>query len=99
MANAQYLTQEVRDGQVVVALTGTAKFGTLDAGGQASEATIWIGVDDLLLHEITLQAEVALDAMGLPLGDMGLGGTGTIGLSIKLSDFGKPVSIEAPIIP
>jgi hypothetical protein len=37
--------------------------------------------------------------MGLPVGDMGLGGTGTIGLSIKLSDFGKPVTIEAPTIP
>jgi len=30
--------------------------------------------------------------------DVGLGGAGTIALSIKLSDFGKPVDIEAPII-
>ena len=102
--NRRYQTQDFlikknRDGVEVYKLGGTAQFGTLDAAGQESEATIWIGVDDLLLREITVQAAVALDAMGLPVGDMGLGGTVTIGLSIKLSDFGKPVTIEAPTIP
>ena len=99
LSNARFLDKKNRDGVDVYKLVGTAQFGTLDAAGQESEATIWIGVDDLLLREITVQADVALDAMGLPVGDMGLGGTGTIGLSIKLSDFGKPVTIEAPTIP
>jgi hypothetical protein len=99
LSNAIFLDKKNRDGVDVYKLVGTAQFGTLNAAGQESEATIWIGVDDLLLREITVQADVALDAMGLPVGDMGLGGTGTIGLSIKLSDFGKPVTIEAPTIP
>ena len=99
LSHARFLDKKNRDGVDVYKLVGTAQFGTLDAAGQESEATIWIGVDDLLLREITVQADVALDAMGLPVGDMGLGGTGTIGLSIKLSDFGKPVTIEAPTIP
>lgn len=99
LVDAIYLGDEQRDGNDVYRLSGTARFDTLDTAGQESEATIWIGVDDLLLREITVQAEVSLDALGLPLGAAGLGGTGTVGLSIKLSDFGKPVSIEAPTIP
>lgn len=99
LADAQYAGDEERDGHQVYRLTGLAQFGTLDSAGQQSKATIWIGTDDLLLREISLQAEISLDALGLPVGDLGLEGSGTVELSIKLSDFGKPVSIEAPIIP
>jgi hypothetical protein len=98
LADSRFLPNEFRDGRNVHTLTGTARFSTLDEATQESEATIWIGVDDLLLREISVQADVALDAMGLPVDDVGLGGAGTIALSIKLSDFGKPVDIEAPII-
>jgi hypothetical protein len=99
LVNARYESDEQRDGHEVHRLTGLAQFNTLDEAGQQSEATVWIGVDDFLLREISVQVDVALDAMGLPVGDLGLGGNGTVELSIKLSDFGKPVSIETPTIP
>ena len=99
LADARYEGDEERDGYDVHKLSGAARISTLEDTSQESEATIWIGVDDLLLREITLQVEVSLDALGLPFGDIGLGDTGTVALSIKLSDFGKPVSIEAPAIP
>jgi hypothetical protein len=99
LADPVYEGDEERAGHNVYRLTGTARINTLEDANQESQATIWIGVDDLLLREITLQVELSLDALGLPFGDVGLGETGTVALSIKLSDFGKPVSIEAPTIP
>ena len=99
VVDAQYMGEEVRNGHNVHKLSGTAQFDTLEQAAQESEAIMWIGADDLLLREITFQAVVSLDGMGIPLGDAGPAGNGTIGLSVRLSDFGKPVSIEAPIIP
>jgi hypothetical protein len=99
LADARYDTDEKREGHTVHRLAGLAQFDALDEAGQQSEATVWIDVDDFLLREISVQVDFDLDALGLPVGDLGMGGDGPVELSIKLSDFGKPVSIEAPIVP
>jgi hypothetical protein len=46
-----------------------------------------------------VEAPVDLDALGLTVGGTGLTGSGIAALSIRLSGYGEPVRIEAPIVP
>ena len=41
----------------------------------------------------------AADGLGLPVSGIGLAGSGVAALSIRLSEYGEPVTIEAPIVP
>ena len=60
--------------------------------------TYWIGVDDGLMRQVVTEGdlEAGEEAAGV-FGELGEG-TGTISVTLKLSDFGKPVSIEPPEI-
>ncbi|MQG68783.1 MAG: LppX_LprAFG lipoprotein [SAR202 cluster bacterium] len=96
VSDAVYVGVEERNGQGLHHLTGVAQLALVADGGAETPADIWIGVDDLLIREVALEAPVDLDSLGFALGDVGLSGTGSAAISIKLSDYGKPVTIEAP---
>ncbi len=98
VSDATYVGVEERDGERLHRLEGIAQLAVVAGSGSEVSADIWIGVDDLLIREIALEAPVDLDALGLALGDVGLAGTGSAVLSIRLSDYGKPVTIEAPAV-
>ena len=71
-----------------------------DDGAGALELTYWIGVDDGLIYRVALAGQFDLDQElgdALPLGDIGAGDAAFEAV-LTLSDFGKPVNIEAPDI-
>ena len=60
----------------------------------------WIGVEDGLIYRVRLSGQFELDQVlgdALPLGDIGTG-EAAFDAVLTLSDFGKPVHIEAPEI-
>ena len=87
------------DGGTVFRLTGAPPPDIFGTGGVLTDAEFWIGVDDFLIRKITAEAEVGLDEISGALGDVGISGPATISLTITISDFGKPVVIEAPELP
>ncbi len=98
VSGATYVGVEERDGERLHHLRGVAQLALVAGAGSDAPADIWIGVDDLLIREVALEAPVDLDSLGFALGNVGLSGTGSAAISIKLSDYGKPVMIEAPEI-
>ena len=99
MTLATYVGLEVRGGERVHHLTGTVRLDALaDLEGETT-ADIWLGAEDLLVREVEVEAPVDLDALGLPVSGTGLTGSGVAALSIRLSGYGEPISIEAPIVP
>ena len=87
------------DGGKVFRLSGAPPPDVFGTGEVLTDAEFWIGVDDFLIRKITAEAEVGLDELGGALGDVGISGPATISLTITISDFGKPVVIEAPELP
>jgi hypothetical protein len=69
-------------------------------GGGALEVSYRIGVDDGLIYRVDLAGQFELDqefSDAFPLGDIGAGDA-AFDAVVTLSDFGKPVNIEAPEI-
>ncbi len=69
-----------------------------EAGAGELDVTYWIGVDDGLIHQVDLKGQFELDEeLGgiIPVGDIEVS-EATIEAVLTLSDFGKPVQIEAP---
>ena len=99
LTRATYVGREERDGEPVHHLAGIVRLDALaDVAGEAA-ADIWIGTEDLLVREVAIEAPVDLKALGLAVGGAGLTGSGVAALSIRLSGYGDPVSIEAPVVP
>lgn len=99
MTSATYVGLEVRDGECVHHLAGIARLNALvDMEGEAA-ADIWIGAEDLLVREVAVETPVDLEAVGLPVTAIGLAGSGVATLSIRLSAYGEPVTIAAPVVP
>lgn len=96
LSDARYEGTERRNGIELHRLIGTARLDMVEGLGRTTEATIWIGADDLLLHEVSLETEMSLDALGLQVGGGVLVGEGEIDLTIRLSDFNGPVDIRPP---
>ena len=92
-------------GQVVLE-DGTSTFRVRGApppdlfGEVEGEATaeFWVGVDDLLVRKITAQVSLDLANLG-PLGGVGVSGPANVAMTIWLSGFDEPVTIEAPPLP
>ena len=99
LTRATYIGLEVRDGVPVHHLAGIARLDELADVEDETTADVWIGTEDLLIREVEVEAPVDLEAFGLPAGGAGLTGSGVVALSIRLSGYGEPVSIEAPIVP
>ena len=87
------------DGGKVFRLSGAPPPDVFGTGEVLTDAEFWIGVDDFLIRKITAEAEVGLEELGGALGDVGISGPATVSLTISISDFGKPVVIEAPELP
>ena len=84
------------DGAEVYHLSATPPseiFGGADADARAE---FWFGVEDSYLHQIGASGELDLGDVAGQLSDLGLSGTVTIDLTMRLSAFGEPVVIEAP---
>ena len=71
-------------------------FGQLE--GEAV-AELWIAVEDSLVHQIRFEGQFPLDTIGAALGAGQLSGTAELEMTLRFSDFGKPVLVEPPELP
>ena len=85
------------DGAPVFRLRGVLPAGFV--GESEGEADIWIGAEDLLVRQVAGEGEISLEDLGAALGVSGISGKATIALTVRFSDYGKPVTIEAPQVP
>ena len=76
---------------------GIAPPGALGDIGSNVEIQFWIGVEDGLFRQITADGDldIAGEADDL-LGGLAAGGAASVSITLRLSDFGKPVVIVAP---
>ncbi len=56
----------------------------------------WIGVEDSLVRQISAQGELQIEGLTEELGAAGGEATANVNMTMALSDFNKPVTIEAP---
>ena len=91
--------KEVLNGATVYHLTGVPPEETLGDLGDEAEIAFWIGVEDLLLRRVATEGQIDLSAIGQSLGGAGISGTATVAITIVFSNYGKPVTIEAPDVP
>ncbi|MDA1347361.1 MAG: LppX_LprAFG lipoprotein [Chloroflexi bacterium] len=86
--------EETRDGVKVLHFTGSvpaSDFGEEDAEGEL-RIDLWIGVEDSLLREMSFEGEFdAPEELSAGTG----AGTAELSLTLKLSNYGVPVVIEA----
>ena len=86
------------DGVPVIRLRAQPPPGTFGADA-AAQAEFWIGMDDSLIRQIVAEGEMSLESLGDALALGGISGKATLSLTMRLSDFGEPVSIEPPVVP
>ncbi|MCH8109328.1 MAG: LppX_LprAFG lipoprotein [Chloroflexi bacterium] len=91
------LGEEILDGLAVYHLSGLTASGVFghEEGGQSIKIDFWIGKEDSFVVQITASGEIDLGDDTDPLF---ADGTVTLSLTLKFSDFGKSVVIEAPEI-
>ena len=90
--------QESIDGSPTYHLRATAPPEAFEGTEGDASVEFWIGVEDGLLRRISIEADASLDDGGDGLlAEVGVSGDAALSLTIDLSDFGKPVSIEAPL--
>ena len=88
--------EETLDGSGVYHIRGKAPPKVFDGAEGDLQADVWIGVEDSLLRQITIEGELEFeDDAGLFPGG-GSAGTFTVSMTMKLSDYGEPVEIVAP---
>ena len=98
MEDLAYVGTDTLDGVEVYRLKGAAPPGMFSETGGRAEVTYWIGVDDNLLRQVIAEGDVELDEESEGLFEELGGGTASISVTLRLSEFGKSVSIEAPDI-
>ena len=84
--------EETLDGVPVYHLKGKAPPGAFESVEGELDADIWIRVDDSALVRITLEGEAQVEGLW---GDSDAS-SATVSMTMKFSDFGKPVVIEVP---
>ena len=87
---------ETVDGAALYHLRATVPAGTYGVSAGEFQASFWVSVDDGLLTQVVAEGDIAL---GEEVGDLFKGlaaGRASVSLTLKLSDFGELVSIEAP---
>lgn len=92
------LGAETLDGMRVYHVAGTLPAGVFDPTIGEFRADFWIGVENGL--PVQIKAEGAFDLtkeVAALLGNVAAG-RASVSIALKLSDFGKPVSIEAPAL-
>ena len=98
--NAVMVGVETLEGVQTYLLQGTI---SADAFGEVVgefQVGLWIGVEDSLLRQVKVEGEADLgeevEQFFDSLSGLSVGADGTFSLTLKLSDFGAPVSIEPP---
>ena len=91
-----FVTEETLDGTRVFHLTGTAPPEAFGEEEGELQIELWIGVEDKLIRQIVVEGEISFEGDNAPLFGDAPAGSGTVTMTMKFSNFGKPVSIEAP---
>ncbi len=88
---------ETLEREPVYRITWRARTGTADETAVETRVTHWVGVDDGLLRQVVTEGDVDVGA-GVA-GSLTAGeGTATTSITLKFSEFGKPVFIEPPAL-
>ena len=86
------LGEEILEGTKVRHLSGAL----VDEGATGGlQVEYWIGAEDDLVRQIALNGQMELDDGGATVFGEGAG-AGTVSMTLTFSDFGEPVTIEAP---
>ncbi len=88
---------EALDGTQVYHLAGKTSAGIFGESGGESEVGYWIGVEDAYLRQVFATGVVDPQGGEALLGVLAAG-SGAVSVTVRLSEFGKSVSIEAPEI-
>ena len=88
--------RESLEGTPVYHLQGILPLDAFGGPEGRVQADIWIGVEDSLVRQISAAGEAPLDDLSAALGTTGLSGTANVAVTIRFSDYGEPVVIEAP---
>ena len=90
----ELLGQETIDGMQTLWVSGllpASMFAMGIEGVEALQAELWVGVEDHLLRRMSITGELAGNLLG-----MGSGQPGALSLTMNLSNYNAPVTIEAP---
>ena len=93
--NLKLIGEEVLDGLAVYHISGlttSIMFGD-EEGGEDIKVDLWIGKEDSFVMQIAASGEIDLE---VDANQLFAGATATLSLTLKFSDFGKPVVIKAP---
>jgi hypothetical protein len=85
------------DGQPMYHLSGVMEAGALADEPSNLRANYWVGINDNLPRRVSIQGEVAIGEDNEIL-EMAQGAAASIELQLDLTDYGKPVVIEAPVV-
>ena len=94
--SAVLVGRESLDGTPVYHLQGILPLDAFGGPEGRVQAELWIGVEDSLVWQIAAEGVAPLDDLSAALGTGGLSGTANVAVTIRFSDYGKPVVIEAP---
>ena len=95
--NLQLVAVTTLDGVSAFHLTGTLDADRLSGATGEFDVAVWVGVDEGLVLQVTGGGEVSLDDVGEEFFGGRVNGTAVVSVTLTLSDFGKDVSIEAPV--
>jgi hypothetical protein len=90
-----YVGVETLESGSMFRLQGTSVTGAFTESVSDFVLSFWIGVDDGLLAQVKAEGKFEIGEDDPLFGDIAAG-TGSVSLTVKFSDFGVPVSIEAP---
>jgi hypothetical protein len=71
-------------------------FGPVD---RKATADLFVGVDDLVLHQVQVTGEIQLAELGQQFAEVGATGPAAVDAIVRSSDYGKAVDIQAPKVP
>jgi hypothetical protein len=95
--NIQLVGAVTLSGVSAIHLTGTLDADRLSGATGEFDVSVWVGVDEGLVLQVTGEGEVSLDDVSEELFGGRVKGTATVSVTLTLTDFGKDVSIEAPV--
>ena len=97
VADIELAGEVTLDGTPVYRLDGTTSADTFGVLTGEFEGSFWVGVEDSRLRQIVVRGQVDLAEDDPFLAEVASGGASVV-LTLKLSDFDVPPSIEAPEI-
>ena len=96
LESLELLGMEAIDGVDSYHLKAIAPAGTLDDSVGRLDVEYWVGLDDGNLIQVVASGSVDLRADSGSLSKMSTTGTADVATTIKLSEFGKSVSVDVP---